>query len=120
MPHRLEREDGLVIVRSLELATSLAARVLGLLGRTSMPDGAGLLLRPCHSIHTLFMKISIDVAFLDKSGAVTAIHRSLKPGRPLVKGPSGTVATLEMGAGALPVDLRVGDRLRLLEGQAPA
>jgi len=35
----------------------------GLLGRRELPDGEGILLRPCASIHMFFMRFAIDAVF---------------------------------------------------------
>jgi uncharacterized membrane protein (UPF0127 family) len=51
------------VLGPLEVATSLASRSKGLLGRDGI-DGA-LLLRPAMSVHTLRMRFAIDVAYCD-------------------------------------------------------
>jgi uncharacterized membrane protein (UPF0127 family) len=62
----------------LEIATSYRGRTQGLLGRESV-DGA-ILLSPANSVHTFRMRISIDVAYLDRGLRVIAV-RTMKPGR---------------------------------------
>ncbi|MDT6986675.1 DUF192 domain-containing protein [Streptomyces lusitanus] len=62
----------------LEVAASYRARTRGLLGRESL-DGA-LLLSPANSIHTFRMRMSIDVAYLDRRLRVLAV-RTMPPGR---------------------------------------
>jgi uncharacterized protein len=52
--------DGEVLA-SLDVATSLRARIKGLLGRDGL-DGA-LLLDPARSVHTAGMRFTIDVAY---------------------------------------------------------
>ena len=41
----------------------------------------GLLLIPCKSIHTFFMKINIDVVYFDKAMTIVDIDRDMKPWR---------------------------------------
>ncbi|TML60208.1 MAG: DUF192 domain-containing protein, partial [Actinobacteria bacterium] len=53
----------------------------GLLGRTSLPDGEGLLLKPCGSVHTFFMRFPIDVVFLDRELSVVAVSAEVAPWR---------------------------------------
>jgi uncharacterized membrane protein (UPF0127 family) len=48
----------------VEVATSVASRLRGLIGRDRL-EGA-LLLRPASSVHTLGMRFPIDVAFCDR------------------------------------------------------
>ncbi|MEU7449414.1 DUF192 domain-containing protein [Streptomyces diastaticus] len=68
----------------LQIAASLRARTRGLLGRSSF-TGA-LLLTPAKSVHTLGMRIPIDIAYLDRHLRVVDLH-TMKPhriGRPRV------------------------------------
>ena len=62
----------------LEIATSYRARTKGLLGRDFI-DGA-ILLSPANSVHTFRMRMSIDVAYLDRHLRVIAV-RTMRPGR---------------------------------------
>jgi uncharacterized membrane protein (UPF0127 family) len=91
----------------------------GLLGRRKLPSGEGLLLRPASSVHTLFMRFSIDVVFLDRDGEVVKIAASVRPWR--TAGARGAKAVLELPAGeAERRELRVGDRLDLPVSGSPA
>lgn len=71
--------DGKIIVRHVEVARTLAERMKGLLGRDTLPGNHGLLLSPCGSIHTLFMRFSLDLIFLDKGLKVVQFCRDVKP-----------------------------------------
>ncbi|MFJ4811531.1 DUF192 domain-containing protein [Streptomyces longwoodensis] len=62
----------------VEIAASYRARTRGLLGRDGV-TGA-LLLTPANSIHTVGMRIPIDVAYLDRHLKVLAV-RTMRPGR---------------------------------------
>ncbi|MFB7090897.1 DUF192 domain-containing protein [Streptomyces sp. NPDC056296] len=62
----------------LEIAGSYRARTKGLLGRDSV-DGA-ILLSPANSVHTLRMRMPIDVAYLDRRFVVIAV-RTMRAGR---------------------------------------
>jgi uncharacterized membrane protein (UPF0127 family) len=72
----------------------------GLLGRSSLPAGTGMLLRPCGSIHMWFMRFAIDAAFLDREMRVLKVARNLKPWQ-LGFAPRGTACVLETAAGEL-------------------
>jgi uncharacterized protein len=80
----------------------------GLLGRSALEPGEGLLLRPEGSIHMMFMRFSIDAVFLDRELIVVDIVRDLKPWR--AAGRRGAKAVLELAAGAAG-ELAPGDRL---------
>lgn len=56
------------VLASVEVAATARDRARGLIGRDGI-DGA-ILIRPARGVHTLGMRFAIDVAFLDKSGAV--------------------------------------------------
>jgi uncharacterized membrane protein (UPF0127 family) len=86
-------------------------RAVGLLGRTSLDDDEGLLLRPCSSVHTLGMRFAIDVAFLDSGGKVVTASPQLRPGA-WARGGRHAHATLELPTGRLAATgTRVGDTL---------
>lgn len=70
-------EAGVVTV-PLEVASSYRARTKGLLGRERV-EGA-MLLSPANSVHTLRMRMPIDVAYLDRHLRVVAV-RTMSPGR---------------------------------------
>lgn len=42
---------------------------------------SALIIKPCNSVHTLFMKFPIDILFLDKNNKVVKVKHSLKPFR---------------------------------------
>ncbi|WP_167568717.1 DUF192 domain-containing protein [Brevibacillus migulae] len=54
-------------------------RLLGWMGKRTVRDGEALLLSPCSRIHTCFMKIPIDVLFLDRDSRVVGVLERVKP-----------------------------------------
>jgi hypothetical protein len=84
---------------------------VGLLGRKELPEGHGLWIRPCKSIHTFFMRFPIDVAYVSSDGSVVKTCSRLRPFR-LSMGGRGAHSVLELPAGSLErAGLKVGDRL---------
>ncbi|MFF4970770.1 DUF192 domain-containing protein [Streptomyces sp. NPDC001083] len=81
----------------LELAESARARRRGLLGRDGI-EGA-LLLGPASAVHTLGMRFTIDVAYLDRGLRVLAVRR-MRPGRLGLPRPRSRYV-LEAEAGAM-------------------
>ncbi len=75
----LRREDGRVVAESVTVADSTMRRLRGLLGKSDLPSGHGVLLRPAWSIHTAFMRFPIDVVFLDADQVVVQIVPRLAP-----------------------------------------
>ena len=108
----LMRADGTIVCERCTLADGPLTRMRGLLGRSGMESGEGLLLKPAGSVHTYFMRFPIDVVFLDREGVVVAITDSLVPWRAASK--RGAKAVLELPAGeSSRRGLAVGDRLQL-------
>lgn len=70
----------MLIGNNIQIADSFLSRLRGLLGRSGLDEGEGLLISPCRSIHCLGMKFPIDAIFLDKDYRVVAIHPDLQPG----------------------------------------
>lgn len=63
------------------LADTFGGRLKGLLGTRGLPEGAGLILDPCNSVHMFFMSYPIDVLFLSGDGRVVGIVHRLQPWR---------------------------------------
>ncbi len=92
-------------------ATTMAARLVGLLRHKSLPAGEGLHIRPCNSIHTFFMRFAIDAVFLDAARRVVRIYGAMPPWRvsTIVIGAS---SVLELPAGVCSATgTQVGDEL---------
>jgi uncharacterized protein len=106
----VRRENGEVVVDECVVADSPASRLKGLLGRSELRPGEGLLLRPASAIHTCFMRFPIDAVFLDGSLCVLGISDELRPWRAASR--RGARAVLELPAGeSARRGLEVGDRL---------
>ena len=106
-------DTGRVVAEKLEVADDAWSRMKGLQLRRSLTPGAGLLLVPCASVHTFFMRFAIDVVLLNRRGYVLAIDRAVKPWRFVLPVP-GAYATLELPAGS--AEFQVGDVLCLESG----
>jgi len=70
-----------VIAVDTEYATTLWQRARGLLGRTELARESALWIQPCNSIHTFFMKFSIDAVFVDRQLIVRQVQRGIRPWR---------------------------------------
>lgn len=97
----------------IRVARSFGARLVGLLGRRTLPREQGLLLIPCNNVHTFFMRFVIDVVFIDRDGVVLAVVPRLAPWR--VAATRRAHACLEMAAGvAAALGLESGMRIAQL------
>jgi uncharacterized protein len=93
----LANDDGTVVCERCLLAETPFARLRGLLGRSGLSSGEGLLLRPAASVHTAFMRFTIDVVFLDRDLRVLKVAPEVVPWR--TAGCRGARAVLELPAG---------------------
>jgi uncharacterized protein len=70
-----------------------------LIGRRTIGDGDAMLFENCSCIHTFFMRVPIDVVFLDERNVVVRVVKSARPWRPLI-GCSGARNVVELAAGS--------------------
>lgn len=104
---------GLVLATSVVKANTFWRRAVGLLGRSSLSDGEGILITPCNCVHTWFMRFVIDVVFLARDLTVLRTIENLRPWRvsPLIP---GARHVLELPAGKIAASrTEVGDRLKI-------
>ena len=107
---RLERTDGKTVCERCLLAETPLTRVKGLLGRSGLAAGEGLLLRPASAIHTWFMRFPIDAVFVDRDLAVVGVAPNLRPWRAAAR--KGAHGVVELPAGeAERRGLAPGDRV---------
>ncbi len=101
--------DGRVVCERCEVAASFRARSKGLLGRSGLAEGEGLLITKTSSIHTFFMRFAMDAVFLDRDLRVRAVVPAMRPSR--IAWRPGAKSVLELAAGeAARVGIQVGDR----------
>jgi uncharacterized membrane protein (UPF0127 family) len=98
------------------MATSFGQRLMGLMGRASLPEGEGLFL-PDTSIHMMFMRFPIDALFVSPetpggTRRAVATREHLPPWRGLVMPVRGAQGVIELPAGTLArLGVRAGDEL---------
>ncbi len=100
MTRLLNRRNGALIASDVEHARSVRERLQGLLGRDSLPQGRALVIAPCTSIHTFFMRFTIDVLFVDNSSRIVRAVGSMRPWRATRVYPTATLV-VELPAGSI-------------------
>ena len=109
---RIVSGAGDVLVERCFVADKPWSRMRGLLGRSTLPSGEGLLLKPAGSVHTFFMRFPIDAVFLDRRLVVVGIADGVEPWRAASR--RGAKAVLELPAGeSSRRGLEIGDQLSL-------
>jgi uncharacterized protein len=102
-----------VVARSIGNADSLWCRLVGLLPYAKVAPDRGLWFENATSIHTIGMRATIDVIFLDADSRVIDMRESVPPNRFLVWNPRAK-SLVELGAAENNrTNIRIGDRLAL-------
>ncbi len=105
--------NGNVLAVDVDRATNAWSRGIGLLGRKTVAAQAGLWIDGCSAVHTIGMRATLDLFFLDRDQRVLKIASSVGPNR-LAVTCRNAVTVVELGAcGDDARDVLVGDRLAL-------
>jgi uncharacterized membrane protein (UPF0127 family) len=114
-----------ILATSVERADGLWGKFMGLMGRRSLPAGAGLWLPDSNGIHMMVLRFPIDAVFVGRAegGAadapasarpVVSIHAGLRAWWGLVPLVRGAHGVLELPAGTIAATgTAVGDRIAL-------
>ena len=102
---------GTELARDARAARTFWPRFIGLMGRSALQLGEALVLEPCSSVHTAFMRFAIDVVYTDRSWRVVKVCSNLKPFR--ASGVlRGGYAAIELASGAIAASgIAPGDQL---------
>ena len=101
------------LISDLKVATTEWARGKGLLGKSSLGPEEALLIPRCNSIHTFFMKMTIDCVFVDKEMRIKAIYHRVKPFK-IVWPVWGARSVIEFASGrAQELQLQIGEKLHV-------
>ncbi|MFX4261819.1 DUF192 domain-containing protein [Pelotomaculum propionicicum] len=89
-----------MIVGNLNVADSFWSRLKGLMRKRDMPEDEGLLIVPCNSVHSMFMRFPIDLLFLDRELKVIKIVEMFRPWKttPIIR---GSYQVVELRAGVV-------------------
>jgi len=104
MPTRLKTfsvrnaDRGTVLATEAKLASSFWARFWGLMLRSRVHEGGGILLTRSTSIHSFFMRFRFDAIFLDREDRVVKVVPSMRQWW-VAFGGRGSKDTLELPAG---------------------
>jgi len=102
----------LTVNKTLEVhvADTFKDRLLGYMFQKE-PAYSSLLIQPCSSIHTFFMRFPIDVLFLSEEKVIIRRYLSLKPGK-VIMPVKGAKMALEAAAGEF-TNYYVGEKLEI-------
>ena len=91
---------GAVIGEQIRFAGSIISRTRGLMFAAPLKAGEGLIIRPCSSIHMMWMRFALDAIFYDHDSRVTKVARRVRPWIGLSFGGKGAKGVIELPAGA--------------------
>jgi len=106
----VHRESGRTVAERVVVASTFVRRLRGWIGRRPAPD-EGLWLRRCACIHTVGLRIAIDLIWCDLRGVILRVDRSVRPWRGVAA--RGAVGVCEVPEGGA-IGLLPGDHLDLV------
>jgi uncharacterized protein len=93
------------IINDVLIADTFIKRLCGYMFR-SKPHHKAIIIKPCSSIHTFFMKFDIDIIFANENMKVIKKVEGLKPGRVImpikdanmvIEGEAGAFKNIDIG-----------------------
>ena len=111
----ISKKNNIIVVKKLIIADNPISRTIGLLLKKSFEAGEGLLIKPCNSIHSHFMRFSFDAVFLDKENKIVYLIKQMSPWKisPIIR---SAYSILEIPSGTAAIhNLEINDVLEILE-----
>jgi hypothetical protein len=106
--------DGRCLFKDIRKADTFIKRFFGLMGRLTI-EGDGLFIVPCQGIHCFFMRIPIDVVFIDERGIIVGLEEGVKPWR-ISSYYRSALGVLELPSGTIGAhSLKKNEKLLLLD-----
>jgi uncharacterized protein len=114
MPLLRNSTTNTIVATRIDRLTGFLQRAVGLLARSRVQHDEGVWITPCRAIHTIGMRDTIDVIFVDREDRVLRVDHDVAPNRLwlMCRQASGVI---ELGGGALSgIDVLRGDLLELV------
>jgi len=77
----INKTKNTVLAEDVFIANTPFKRIKGLLGEKAFLPNQAIILDPCNSVHTFFMRFAIDILFVDKDYKVIKTLPQLDPNR---------------------------------------
>jgi uncharacterized membrane protein (UPF0127 family) len=104
--------NGIIVAEKVMKAHTFFKRLKGLMFTKSLPSGCCIHIQPCRSVHTFFMKYTIDILYLDAQYNIVGVEANLKPGK-IGAVYSNSVSVIELPEGTIQQnDLQIGQAVR--------
>lgn len=104
----INKTKNTTLAKKVLIANTPFKRIKGLLGKSDFKQEEALIIKPCNSIHTFFMRFAIDVIFVDKQNRIVKTISNLEPWRLTgvylsanfcIELPAGTIASTSTSKG---------------------
>src|SRR5687768_8041433 len=118
MVRMVVESSGQVLSDDVSFARTQRERITGLLRKAPLRGDQALVFERTKQIHTFGMAYALDVVFCDADLMVVRVSRNVRPRRITTWVPRASF-TIEMRAGAVPLEVDAGTRLRI-EGARPS
>jgi uncharacterized membrane protein (UPF0127 family) len=106
--------NGTEIANEISKAYTFFTRLKGLMFSKSLPEGHGLHIQPCQSIHTFFMNYPLDVLYLNKELEIIGLEEEIMPSKIGQVYKNGN-SVLELPRGTIQKSgTKVGHKIKLL------
>jgi uncharacterized membrane protein (UPF0127 family) len=105
---------GRVIADDVRSVNNPLSRLIGLLGHATVAPSQGIWLAHCSAVHTMGMRATIDLIFLDAGNRVVGAVPNAVPNRPAFTC-RGAKTVVELGAGSRLELVEHGHKLALVE-----
>lgn len=102
------KSDNALIADNVKVANNVITRFIGLLNRSGLEKGEGLLITPCNSIHSFGMRFNFDAVFINKNNQIKHLMTNIKPWsvspiifsvKSVLELPGGTIKELKLNVG---------------------
>jgi len=104
-----------ILAEDVFIANTPFKRIKGLLGKKVFLPNQAIILDPCNSVHTFFMRFAIDILFVDKDYKVVKALPELNPNR-ITRIYWHSSRVIELPAGRLNLtNTQTRDQLQLLD-----
>ncbi|MDP1853282.1 MAG: DUF192 domain-containing protein [Candidatus Omnitrophota bacterium] len=104
-----------IIAEHAEFADNFFSRMKGLLFRDSLDASTALIIKPASSLHTFFMRFSIDIIFLDSQNRILKLSSNVTPFK-FVLSAFGAKCAVELPAGTIEkFSLSIGGQLSIIK-----
>lgn len=110
----INKKNNEILAQKVIIADKFLSRLMGLMFKKKLEKNAGMLIYPCNSVHTFFMKFPIDVVFISKEYEVLYVIENMSPGK-TSKFIKRAKSVLELPSGVIEkTKTKKGDFLRII------